>query len=352
MRSPACSLAAAALAVAVLCPAAPARADEPVRSPEELLSAGNAELKAGHYDKACKLLEDSYRGGQSLEALFQLGVCEEGRGNVATAAAHYDDYFVLFDRLSATDKNRELKRAEQVSDRRRKLDPLIPTVRLVLPANAPEGTKVTRTPRDGGEPVEMAVGVSLPIDPGLHVISTQAPGGARWQGRFEVKKGERDKALPLQVLAGSEAGRPARFGAPISPVTTGLPPLDPGPTAWRVAAYTTGAIGVAGLLLGAIAGSITWGQKGSVDANCTPPPTDSMPAPRLCNDKGAAAADTAHTWGLVSTVSFVAGGVLAATGITLFFTEPAPPKLQGSLPTVRIGGLATGGATVEVGWTW
>jgi hypothetical protein len=225
-------------------------------------------------------------------------------------------------------------------------------VKLIIPASAPDGTRVTRVPRDGGPPVEMAVGVPLPIDPGKHVISTEAPGGARWDGTFIVKRGERNRSIELTVLPASASNRAARFGAPVSPVTSGLPPLDPGPSAWRISAYTLGGVGIAGLLLGAITGAITWGQKSVVSANCTEPPSDAMPMPRLCNDKGAQAADLAHTLGLVSTVSFIAGGLLTATGITLFFTEPAPPKLRGSVPSIRVGAMAAGAPAVELKWTW
>ena len=51
---------------------------------------------------------------------------------------------------------------------------------------------------------------------------------------------------------------------------------------------------------------------------------------------------------------FIAGGTLLATGIILYVTEPAPPRLQGTRRGLSVGVASTGprGATVGVRWTW
>jgi hypothetical protein len=341
----------AALALALLAAALPAAADPP--SPDAQLASGKDLLKTGQYDAACPMLEASYKNGHRPEALYDLAVCEEGRGHVATAAVDYNAYFALYDRLSVAEQNEERPRMQDAARRREALEPRIPTIKLILDAAAPDGTKVTRFPKGGGDPVEMSVGVPLPVDPGEYQVATQVPGGPRYDQQFTVKPGDKDRPIKLKFVMPDPYAAGTRYGATSQPIAPPLPPLEPGISAWRVSAYTIGGIGVAGILVGIISGAITWGQKGTVSGNCTPPPTDPMTT-RLCNQSGEGAADTAHTWGLVSTVTFIAGGALLATGIILLVTEPAPPKLQGSLrgPFIGVTSVDPHGATFGARWAW
>jgi hypothetical protein len=51
----------------------------------------------------------------------------------------------------------------------------VPTLTLLLPANAPAGTTVTRNGETLGS---AALGLPLPVDPGRYEIVTRAPGVA------------------------------------------------------------------------------------------------------------------------------------------------------------------------------
>ena len=349
----------AALAFVALMAALPAAADQGSDA-EETLKRGLTELAAKHNDQAQALLEQAcsalvkaYRDEQRPQSLFNIAICEEAREHYATAAARYDEYFALMDRLSEPERAAELSRQKEAAGRRQALEPFIPTVTLVLPTDTPEGTRVMRI-RKNGDQEEMSVGVPLRLDPGQHTVATQVGDGPRADTVFTVAKGDKNKQIKLRFMLGDPASRQVQPGRPSSPVSSALPPLDPGITAWRASAYTAGAVGVAGLLLGVVSGAITWAQKSVIDGNCASTATATMMTPQVCNASGQSAADTAHTWGTVSTPAFIAGGALVATGIILYVTEPAPPKLQGTLRRLSVGVASVDhrGATTSVQWAW
>jgi hypothetical protein len=301
-----------------------------------------ADLRARHYDRACPALRKSFRVDARVQTLFAVAQCEDEAGRVTTAAAAYDDYLALHDRLSAVDRVAERERVGIAVARRAALEPLIPQVTFRLPPSAPEGLRVTRTMRDSSEAVDVALGVPLPIDPGEHFVATEAPGRPRWEKRFFVHNSDRI-TVDLSV-APPDTARAVRFSKPLAPVPVLLPPLDPGPSAQRVAAYTTGGIGIAAVVVGAVTGGVVWGQMSTVTDNCKK---------QLCNQAGEAAADTAKTLGVVSTVAFVVGGAGLATGIILYVTEPAPSRL-GSMPSRMALGInaSPAGASMVTTWLW
>lgn len=334
-----------ALVAALLSSAAPALADE-VQSAEALFQAGMSDMQNKRFVTACPALRKSYRAEPRAATLFYLAECEQGAGRLATAAATYDEYLERFDRLSATEQKQETDRENLASSRREALEKDLPFVKLSIPASAPDGTRVTRIPQGGGEPVVVALNVPLPLDPGEHVISTEAPGRPRLDKRFFIQKGER-KNITLDLSPPTvESAKQVRFGAPLAPVPSFLPPLNPGISARRVMAYTLGGIGVAGVLAGVVTGAVTLAQKRTITENCT--------ELKLCNPAGESAKNTAKTLGIVSTASFIVGAAGLATGVVLYFTEPPPPKfsMKPRNLTVGVGNAGPASASMELQWNW
>ncbi len=377
------NLGAALVAVVGLCAyAAPAAAQEdPYAQARTLFERGMVDLKAGiswqqaqeadpavrarnleqaskRFQTACPALRESFRLDQRAEVLFNVAKCEDLAGRITTAAAVYDDYLALFHRLSVNEQDEaEKKREREAVSRREALDRIMPRVIFQLPDALPPGLRVTRRLDSAGAsnvPIEVAVGVPLPIDPGKHFVATEAPDRARWETTFTVepikdpRAANQPKVIMLQV-APPDPIKATRFSRPIEPVPNVLPPLDPGISAHRVSAYVTGGIGIVGVLTGVVTGAITWGQKGVISANCQAADTDKQ----ICNKVGQSAADTAKTLGLVSTAAFIVGGVCLVTGIVLYVTEPAPAKL-GAVPSRFSLGLNAGpkGPAAVTTWTW
>jgi hypothetical protein len=337
------SLAATLVLPAVFAFSATAHADgEP--SPEELLKTGLEQMEAKKFGEACPAIRKSYRLDPRPKTLFHLAECADKTGRVATAVIHYEDYLETFDKLSPEGQREENEREPTAAARRELLQKLIPKVTFKLSSDAPPNTVVTRRPQDGGEPIKVAVGVVLPIDPGEHFVAAEVPGRPRWEKKFSIKPREQ-KEVEIDVPPASEALKPAKRPQPISPVPQELPPLDPPMPARRIAAYTIGGVGIASILAGAVSGAITWGQKAPIASNCKG---------KLCNKEGQAAKDTAEIAGLISTVTFSVGFACTATGVILYVTEPAPARIGGARPSVRVGvgSFGPAGGSVQMGWVW
>src|SRR5262249_23631314 len=146
--------------------------------------------------------EKSYKLDPRPGTLFTLAECEAKRGRLATAVKHYDDYLALHAQLSESQRRRQGERAQIARAQRAMLLPLVPGLTMVLPPDAPRGTIVTL---DGAVVAPSALGAELPVDPGEHVVTTQAPGGPVDSARVSVANGQK-KAAMLQVRAGSAPG--------------------------------------------------------------------------------------------------------------------------------------------------
>jgi hypothetical protein len=74
---------------------------------------------------------------------------------------------------------------------------------------------------------------------------------------------------------------------------------------------------VASVVVGSIFGLVSISKNNDADKECAPPDR------RRCSAAGLEAGNAATTAGNVSTIAFIAGGVLLAGGLTLYFTAPS-----------------------------
>lgn len=294
---------------------------------EDLLQKGLADLEAGRVAEACPALRKSFRLEKRAQTLFHLAECEEKAERIATAALHYDEYLDMFERLSPPEQQAEGDREKQAFKRREKLEADIPRVTFKLPESAPVGTKVTRVTKQSADPVPVALGVALPIDPGEHWVMTEPPGGTRWEKRFFVQKGDR-QVIELSVASKDDESKMVRYSKPVEPVPVLMPPEEYDNSGRRLATWIIGGVGAAGIVTGIVTGAIAWSQKGVVSSNCRE---------GLCNLEGESAADLASTTGTVSTVAFPIGVVGIGTAIVLILTEPEEGRL-GAAPRRRVAG--------------
>jgi hypothetical protein len=87
-------------------------------------------------------------------------------------------------------------------------------------------------------------------------------------------------------------------------------------------------VGVVGLGVGTVFGLKTSSTWSDAKAHCTG---------LECDRTGVQLATDAKNAGTVSTIAFVAGGVLLAGGAVLFFTAPKGPSKTGASRDVRVG---------------
>jgi hypothetical protein len=194
------------------------------------------------------------------------------------------------------------------------------------------GVKVTV---DGVPIGEVKEGTALPLDPGSHDVTFEAPGMiplTRTALMIEGDKAHHERVLLTAVATPTHAA--------VEPVSSGG--LLAGTPRWiSIALVSSGASGIA---LGGIFGALTLSEKGAQRSACPTP----------CSASAHAQADSDHATGItdstVSTVSFVAGGLLLAAGAFVFFTsspartEPASPQVS-IVPSIGPGanGLAITG---------
>jgi hypothetical protein len=320
-----------------------------IAAAESLFNRGRADMAAGRYEAGCKAIAESQRLDPRPGTLFTLAVCESKWGRIATAAARYSDYLSLYERLSPAEKTRQRERAQQAKAQREALAPQVPELTLVLPPGAPAGTVVQR---DGAVMADAALGVGLPVDPGEHVVTTQAPGGPIWEQRITLRKSEK-KRLTLEVKPAPEGeALPVKTGS--QSAMPGKPEAPPpkgaeGPGGQRVAAYVVGGIGIAGLALGGVMGGLALGKKGTVADHCGKGIGAKNEA--ACDPTGLDAVSSGRTLALVSTIGFAVGGAGIATAAVLLLTEPSRPKPAdgASRRWITAGMLQAGPAGAVVG---
>ncbi|WP_437681112.1 tetratricopeptide repeat protein [Sorangium sp. So ce131] len=313
----------------VLCPlavAAPAAAQGDIATAEAIFNRGLADMEAGRYETGCKALAESHRLDPRPGTLFTLATCEARWGRIATAVTRYGDYLSLYQRLTPDQQRRQGERPTVAKQQREKLAPLVPELALSLPSGAPAGTVVKR---DGVVLGDAVLGVSVPVDPGEHVVSTEPPGGRPRETRIRLAQGEKKK-LVLEV---DGAGAPGADGG----------------SGRRAAMFVAGGVGAAGLILGGVMGALTLGKQGVVDKHCGSAigSTDET----ACDPTGLEAAESASTTGLVSTIGFGVGLAGLGTAAVLYLTEPKPaaPAAGAAARRIHVGVLEAGPSGVVLG---
>ncbi len=307
--------------------ASPALAQD-VAAAEALFNRGLAQMEAGRYAAGCPAIAESQRLDPRPGTLFTLSQCEVRWGRTATAVTRLGDYLELYERMTPDQKVRQSDRRKVAKEQRDKLTLEVPELTLSLPPGAPAGTVVRR---DNAVVAGAALGVALPVDPGEHVVSTLAPGGALWEQRITLAKGEK-KPVVLEVKAAPTLEEQPAMAAPVvvappeSEKQADLPPppAKSGTSSRRVAAYAIGGVGVAGLVLGGVMGGLALGKKSTLQDHCGS--AINAPSELGCNQTGLDAAGTAKTLGLVSTIGFAAGLAGIGAAVVLLVTEHTPVK--------------------------
>jgi hypothetical protein len=159
-------------------------------------------------------------------------------------------------------------------------------------------------------------GGAIAVDPGDHVFSFTATGLPRVEKQIVVYEGEKGRREQIALGATQEISPPI---SPLLPPPALRPLGTPGTLGTqRVLGLVLGGLGVVGIGVGSVFGALTFSAWSSTNAACgSGGTTRCSPA-----DMSAVSSDrsSAETRGAISTVAFIAGGVLAAGGLTLFLT--------------------------------
>jgi hypothetical protein len=262
--------------------------------------------QAGKYALASEKLEAAYAslrapslGVWSARALVK-------RNRLLDAA----DRYVEVARLPLGSGDVEIQRKAQ-AEAQTELEALqrsTPTLRIVIEGSKSPSLVVTV---DGVPLAPELLGEATPIDPGRHVVEAKQDGlVTRRELSLELSEHEQ---LTLALTSGTPSAKPA----PIA-VVGGQPESDqpPAPTSMRrVAAWAVLGVGAAGVVVGGVTGAIAMSKRSALDE-------DPACADRLCPPSHTDQVNSLNAMRNVSTVAFIAGGALAATGLVLVLTAP------------------------------
>lgn len=258
---------------------------------ESLFREARERMKHGDPEQACPKFAESYRLDPSIGTLLNLGLCEQRLGRVATAWTKLRQFI---DAAPADDARRPL--AEQ---KIAELEPVLPKLRLV----AATDLGAARVLLDGIELQGPSLGVTLPVDPGEHVIRVALASGESADIRVKLALSER---LDVPVA------RPERAVPGLAPraANRGRAPKVRRNTE-RTLAYLTLGTGAAGLLTSGAFVLLAWQEKQVVHAHC--------PEHTCVDGAGLAAARAGARHETAATVAFTAGALALAAGGVLWW---------------------------------
>lgn len=179
-----------------------------------------------------------------------------------------------------------------------------------------------------------ALGVRRAANPGNHVIRASADGYKPAEARVTVTEGgsstanltlEKDPNAAVSTIAvpqGTATGQNSMSAPPASQGETSSSPT-------KTIGIVLMGVGAAGLVAGGVTGIMAMGKHSDLNDAC---PGGQCPASKQSD------VDSYKTMGTISTIGFIAGGVLVAGGAVLFFTAPKERQSASSphLPLVAI----------------
>jgi serine/threonine-protein kinase len=267
----------------------------------------------------------------SPKARFTFGQAEEHIGKLATA---YDAYAqALADATAAG----ETDVADTAGAALKALGPRVPVVRLKVSGTAASSASATIDEHAAkpGDPVR--------VDPGEHVVDVTAPGAKAVHNRITLAEGQHLE-VPVKLVAETFEAPPAASPAPAeSPPPAPAEPepaAEPsGPFPWRTVGLVAAGVGIVGIGVG------TYFGIDAISKNNTSNQTGCNG--NLCSAGAYSTRQDAQSSAMVSTIAFVAGGVLAAAGVTLWLVAPKGDAAAQVTPVAIVGG---GGLTVTGAW--
>jgi hypothetical protein len=292
-------------------------------------------MNAKSYGPACEKLAESLRLDPGIGTQFNLAVCQEFDGKLATAWASFLEVASLANASGQPD------RAKTATRRASLLESRLPRLQInVPPESRATGLEVTR---DGAMVGEPQWGLPLPLDPGEHRVEVTAPGKLAFAGTVSVAEGA-TTSFNVPVLEAS----PTSAAVPVPPVVDSAQPVTPkaasqaplhppvddrrsapssqssaGPSGLVIGLGVVGLVAVgAGTVFGLMAGSKNDDSK--VNGACD--------ASNVCTKKGADLRDDAFLFADLSTVGFVVGGAAILTAGVLWLTgDEAEPSDSAAL---------------------
>lgn len=286
---------------------------------EAAFADARALIRQGRYAEACPKLETSFALDPALGTLLNLSDCFERTGKTASAWVRYREAAAMA--VQQGHREREAIARARVSA----LEPRL--CRLVVKTSHAPNLEVTR---DGLAVDRAALGLPVPVDPGPHVVTADAPGATTFTTRIEVRAPDKEGACALTVVeipallegeGAASAGAVVVLAPPVEQASEPLagPPRaeTPAPSGWgttHTLAVVAASGGLVAIGIGTVFALKASGTKSDADRECTS---------AGCSPAGKSLLADAGSSADVATITFVVGAALVATGAVLWLTSPS-----------------------------
>lgn len=262
---------------------------------ERLFNEAIALVTAGKYAEACPKFAESQRLDPALGTQFNLADCYEHTGKKGSARRLFIE---VADAAKAAGKS---EREKTSRERAAALESVAP--RLTINVAAASATTRLEVVVDGAPFPQAKWNRPQPFDAGPHTVTASAAG----KKPFEAK-------VALQDGKASDVTIPELESEPVAAPVIATDDASAG-NGQRRSALIVGAVGILGLAVGTGAGIFSVVKNGQAKDLC--PSFSSCP-----NAEGRSNWDAATNAGTVSTIGFVAGGVIVTAAGILYFTAP------------------------------
>lgn len=317
-----------ALSASLLLPsAASAQSDEEKAAARALATQGADALNNSKFAEALDLVSRAEAIVHAPTHLLMIARAQVGLGKLVAAQ---ESFLKLIRETLAPNAPAAFKNAQAAAkDELAAIEPKIASLRIQIDGLGQRKATV----KMDEQPVPPALlGVHRPVDPGRHEIAVYPVGGAPVKNTVELQNGEK-KEIRLVVPDG-----PPPSGLPLNP--TDNPDADKTPvgpvkdtaggggwmTGMRGAGIGVGAVGIAGVVVGAIFVAKGGSQASEADtlfANCK------APCPKVKQNEITELDKQAATSRTIGVIGLAVGGVAIAGGVTLIVLgkpKPAPAK--------------------------
>lgn len=285
----------------------------------DLFNAGKELMKNGDYAGACPKLEESARLDPKVGTFAKLADCDEKVNKIVAARSHWQKAV----NLAEVQKDARLALAKENFDR---LDKVVPKVTLSMDAPLPPELLIKI---DGLEVSAATLGVPLPVEIGSHKVEVSAKGKKSWSTQFTGASGMPAKVAIPRLEDG--ASEPAVAAAPVNgqkgAVAKEKDKDEPAPKKDSAGGGVNPVVGY--VLLGAGAVGVGLGTYFGITAiskNSDSNKNGCNASSNTCTGNGITLRNDAYSAGNISTISMIAGGVLAGAGVlvlTVFKPHPA-----------------------------
>jgi hypothetical protein len=261
-------------------------------------------MESKNFREACPKFAESQRLEPAAGTVMNLATCEERLGKLASAWQHWKE---AIDALPPADDRIPFARG-RVNDLEKKL----PRLRVTLSGGA------GKVFRDEIELGPASQGVMLPVDPGPHTVTVQAPGRLPEKVTIEVAEGEEKQ---IEVHPG-----------PIDPHASDVSAGIVAKPRSRTLGWVIGGIGLAGVGTAAATGFLLVDKKSKVEAACPN---------KLCTSQdGVDQAASAKTLLVVNTTAWIVGAVGLGIGAYLVLSPSTSRSTTALVPAASSDGAS------------